>query len=145
MTWTQHISKTWNRKYWFNSETGKSVWIKPDKEKVQSEADMKTSSFKLEKEKENQSIFESKQKTEEEEIEIGIEKLKLKSKSKLEIQKEDRQSTLNTKKTETKIENDDFRDYEITNGFITTTIRARDKYEAMEEMRSVAQSLNPYD
>jgi len=35
MTWTQHISKTWNRQYWFNSETGKSVWIKPDKEKVQ--------------------------------------------------------------------------------------------------------------
>jgi uncharacterized protein YgiM (DUF1202 family) len=111
MTWTQHMSKTWKRPYWYNSETGKSFWIKPDSEEE------KTG------------------------IEKEMEKLKLKS----EIEKPDSQITLDTKKREFKIENDDFQEYEITNGFITTTIRARDKYDAMEEMRSIAQSLNPYD
>ena len=132
MTWTQHTSKTWNRQYWFNSETKKSVWIKPDNEKKdQLQADIQTSTLKLDKSISESSNKKSEEEKEETEIEIGIEKLKLKS--------------ISDRRTETKIENDDFRDYKITNGFITTTIRARDKYEAMEEMRSVSQSLNPYD
>ena len=27
--WTKHISKTYHREYWFNKNTGKSVWVKP--------------------------------------------------------------------------------------------------------------------
>ena len=29
MTWKKYTSKTFNREYWFNSETNKSVWEKP--------------------------------------------------------------------------------------------------------------------
>ena len=39
----------------------------------------------------------------------------------------------------------EFQDFEVTNGFISTTIRARDRDEAREEMRAIAQSLNPHD
>ena len=39
----------------------------------------------------------------------------------------------------------EFQDYEVTNGFISTTIRARDRDEAREEMLAIAQSLNPHD
>lgn len=28
--WTEHISTKYNATYWFNKETGKSVWVKPD-------------------------------------------------------------------------------------------------------------------
>ena len=27
--WTEHISTKYNTTYWFNTETGKSVWVKP--------------------------------------------------------------------------------------------------------------------
>ena len=29
INWKSHISKKYNRKYWFNIETGESVWEKP--------------------------------------------------------------------------------------------------------------------
>jgi len=42
--------------------------------------------------------------------------------------------------------NDKYEEYAICNGNgISTTIRATDKYDAMEQMRDIAQSLNPYD
>tara|TARA_B110000037_G_C17095364_1_gene495775 strand:+ start:218 stop:604 length:387 start_codon:yes stop_codon:yes gene_type:complete len=41
---------------------------------------------------------------------------------------------------------DEFTEYAICNGNgMSTTIRAIDKYDAMEQMRDIAQSLNPYD
>ena len=64
-------------------------------------------------------------------------------------------SEVQTKKSEIKpkksyssnLDNDsEFKDYDIVNGNgIFHTIRARDRYDAMEQMRDIAQSLNPYD
>ena len=64
-------------------------------------------------------------------------------------------SVVQTEKSEIKpkksyssnLDNDsEYKDYDIVNGNgIFHTIRARDKYEAMEEMRYIAQSLDPYD
>lgn len=64
-------------------------------------------------------------------------------------------SEVQTKKSEIKpkksyssnLDNDsEFKDYDIVNGNgIFHTIRARDRYDAMEQMRYIAQSLNPYD
>lgn len=47
----------------------------------------------------------------------------------------------------TYLDNDSgYKNYDIVNGNgIFTTIRATDKYDAMEQMRDIAQSLNPYD
>ena len=40
----------------------------------------------------------------------------------------------------------EFKSYDIVNGNgISHTISATDRYDAMEQMRDIAQSLNPYD
>ena len=39
----------------------------------------------------------------------------------------------------------EFQDFAVTNGFISTTIRARDRYEAMEEIQAIRESMNPYN
>jgi hypothetical protein len=42
--------------------------------------------------------------------------------------------------------NDEYKEYNIyNNNGISTTISATDKYDAMEKMRDIAQSLNPHD
>ena len=110
MTWTQHMSRKWNRPYWHNSETGKSVWILPEEEKKKME--------EAKKEKE---------------------KAKAQSETPAPMPREAARRHIYQRR------DDEFQNYEVTNGFISTTIRARDRYEAMEEMRDIAQSLNPYD
>ena len=45
MTWSKHISKTYNREYWYNSETQKSVWEDPNK-KVKKQSEIKKSEEK---------------------------------------------------------------------------------------------------
>ena len=87
MNWTQHISKTWNRPYWFNSETKKSVWIKPDDEKLQLETDI----TKLEK-----SDSKTNKKSE---LKLNIDKLK-----KLELKSDTEKS--NSQKSQFKLEID---------------------------------------
>ena len=105
MTWIQYNSKTWNRPYWFNSKTGKSVWVLPEEEKKKMEDAKKT---------------------------------KEQSKTPDPLHREDARRHIQERDNK-------YQEYEVTNGFISTKIRARDKYEAMEEMRAIAQSLNPYD
>jgi hypothetical protein len=106
MTWTQHMSRQWNRPYWFNSETGKSVWILPEVEKKKMEDAKKT---------------------------------KAQSETPAPKPRDAVRRHIHQER------DNEYQDYEVTNGFISTTIRARDRYEAMAEMRDIAQSLNPYD
>lgn len=113
MPWTQHMSKTWNRPFWYNSETKKSVWVLPEEDKKKME--------EAKKEKE---------------------KAKAQSETPAPTPREVAREAARRCRYEPRNE---FQEYEVTNGFITTTIRARDRHEAMEEMRDMAQSLNPYD
>ena len=110
MTWIQYNSKTWNRPYWFNSETGISVWELPEDEKKKME--------EAKKEKE---------------------KAKVQSETPAPKPREAVRRHIHQER------DNEYQDYEVTNGFISTTIRASNRYEAMEEMRAIAQSLNPYD
>ena len=51
--WTSHMSKTYNREYWHNRETKKSVWVKPQ-EVIDYEKEKEVEKEKKRKEKEEQ-------------------------------------------------------------------------------------------
>lgn len=51
--WTSHMSKTYNREYWYNHETKKSVWTKPQ-EVIDYEKEKEVEKEKKRKEKEEQ-------------------------------------------------------------------------------------------
>ena len=51
--WTSHMSKTYNREYWHNRETKKSVWVKPQ-EVIDYEKEKEEQEEKKRKEKEEQ-------------------------------------------------------------------------------------------
>ena len=52
MTWSKHISKTYNREFWYNSDTKESTWIKPsDMEKVEVNEDTEGTKEIINKEK----------------------------------------------------------------------------------------------
>ena len=122
MPWTKHMSRKYKQYYWFNSETNESVWKKP-----------------IEKPIERQKI-------------IKTETNKLKEKIKIEINKPKENTFKITKKDDDFIgnyfrNNEELKEYKICNynNNISGTITAIDKYDAMEQMRDLAQSLNPYD
>jgi hypothetical protein len=123
MTSIKFMSKEHKIPYWYNSETKKSVWdTSKDNDKW-----IRYISTKYAKKSPywhnsvtNESIWE--------------------------ITKEEKLIIPKNPKYKRSYCNDEYKEYAICNGNgISTTIRATDKYDAMEQMRDIAQSLNPYD
>ena len=112
MPWKQYTSRKWNHPYWYNSETGKSVWKKPDEE---------------EKKEDNEETLPQPQ---------------------TRVKQPQTRVTQQTNRSSRRFHHEpdnEFQDYVVTNGFISTTIRARDRDEAMEEIRAIRESMNPHN
>ena len=138
--WIKKTKKKLDKNYWFNERTGEYSWVDPsmfsdelkpinEKHLKESEKNEKTSDIEdLSNKVTNLKI----EKKEDEKPEVQSEKSKPKPK------KSSYSSYLDN--------NSEFKSYDIVNGNgIFTTIQATDRYDAMEQMRDIAQSLNPYD
>lgn len=130
MPWKQYMSRKWKHPYWHNSETGESVWKKPDEE---------------EKKEDNEEILPPSRVTNPQP------QTRVTNPQTQPLVTQPQTQTRSTYQTNTSDRrfhherDNEFQDYEVTNGFISTTIRARDRYEAMEEMQAIRQSLDPHD
>lgn len=123
MPWKQYMSQKWKHPYWHNSETGESVWKKPDEE---------------EKKEDNEEILPP----------TPSRVTQPQTQTRVTNPQTQTRSTYQTNTSDRRFHHErdnEFQDYEVTNGFISTTIRARDRYEAMEEMQAIRQSLDPHD
>lgn len=126
--WTKKMSNKQNKNYWFNKRTGEYSWVDPS---------MFSDELKpIQKKNEKLSDIED--------LSNEVTNLKLE-------EKEEKPPTKPKTNTYSNVysntdRNSKYQEYEICNGTgIYTTIRATDKYDAMEQMRDLAQSLNPYD
>ena len=129
--WTKKMSKKQNKNYWINERTGEYSWVDPS---------MFSDELKpIPKKNEKSSDIED--------LSNEVTNLKLEEKEeKPEIKKEKPPTKPRTSNYSNTYRNSEYQDYEICNGMgVYTTISATDKYDAMEQMRDIAQSLNPYD
>ncbi len=123
MPWKQYMSRKWKHPYWYNSETRKSVWKKPDEEEK--------------KEDNEETLPPTPPRAIQPQTQTRLTNPQTQTRSTYQINTSDRRFHHER--------DNEFQDYEVTNGFISTTIRARDRDEAREEMRAIAQSLDPHD
>ena len=167
MSWTKHLSKRYQKEFWFNQSTGESTWKNPNestdnniKKKSILSPEPITDSRKLRNDKLKRLLIEyvrrkKKEKSEKNEKSSNIEDLSNKVENLKIEKKENEKSIVQPEKPKIKpkksyssyLDNDsEYKNYEFVNGNgIGLTIRATDKYDAMEQARDVAQSLNPYD
>lgn len=123
MPWKQYTSRKWNHPYWYNSETGKSVWKKPDEE-------------------------EKKEDNEETLPQTRNQVIQPQTRNQVTQPQTQTRSTYQTNTYDRRFHHErdnEFQDFEVTNNFISTTIQARDRDEAREEMRALRESLDPYN
>lgn len=175
MSWTKHLSKRYQKEFWFNQSTGESTWKNPNestdiniKKKSTLSPEPITDSRKLrndklkrllieyvrrkKKEESDKKCLEESEKNEKssniEDLSNKVENLKIEKKENEKSIVQPEKPKIKPKKSYSSyLDNDsEYKNYEFVNGNgIGLTIRATDKYDAMEQARDVAQSLNPYD
>ena len=129
MTSIKYMSKEHKNPYLYNSETKKSVWDESNDNDNWTRYRSTTYDGKY---------YWHNSKTNERIWETSKYNSKLKEKKPI-IAKKSTSSYRNN-------DNDEYKEYDICNyNGISTTIRAMNEDDAMEQMRDIAQSLNPYD
>lgn len=168
-------SKDPKKPYWYNFATHESQWQNPGKEEEVSNVDTtktsmleetpkvvepisgrKASMIKLKervkkKKEASAQLLEKSKKNEKSSNIDGLSEevvdLKLEKKEEKPEVKKDKSSIKPKKSYSSYFDKEpEFKSYDIVNGnCISHTISATDKYDAWEQMRDIAQSLNPYD
>lgn len=133
--WTKKMSKKKNKNYWFNKRTGEYSWVDPSMFSDELKPIQKKEREKNEKSSNIEDLLNE------------VTNLKLEEEEKPPTKpKTNTYSNVYSNTDRNSDRNSEYQDYEICNGMgIYTTISATDKYDAMEQMRDLAQSLNPYD
>ena len=129
MPWKQYMSRKWKHPYWYNSETRKSVWKKPDEE-----------------EKKEETLPQTQTRVTQPHAQTRV--TQPHAQTRVTQPNAQTRSTYQTNTYDRRFHHErdnEFQDFEVTNGFISTTIRARDRDEAREEMRTLRESLDPHN